>query len=59
MLGQQNNLANVRSVVGDLPVDGLHNGMGLASDRDGAARSAYVERLDGLEDQRPPLLPQL
>ena len=57
MLREINDLADVISVVRDLPIDGLNHGVILAADPDCAHQVFRLERLDGIKDAFPTLIP--
>ena len=57
MLGQQDDLPRMVGVVGELSVDGLHDGMGLATDVHRPTQVAVSQGLDRREDGAPAVLP--
>src|SRR5579863_9957620 len=59
VLGQQDDLADVRGVMSELAVDGLHDRVRFSANGDGAAEVGFGQRFEGGEDMRPTLLPHL
>jgi hypothetical protein len=57
MLGEKQNLANVMSVVSDLAVDGLHDGVRLGTNRDGSREVRFRERFERIEKIFPAAFP--
>src|SRR3979411_861878 len=57
MFGQENDLSGVLGIVRDLPIDSLHDRMGLAANRDPAHDGLGRERSDGREQPRPAFFP--
>lgn len=59
MLGQEDDLADVVAVVGELAVDGLDDAVRLGPDEDRHPQILLVEGRQGLEQAAPPLLPEV
>ena len=57
MFRQQDDLADVVGVVGELAVNGLHDGVGFAADGDGAGEIGVGERLKSGEQAGPACFP--
>jgi hypothetical protein len=57
MLGEKQNLANVMSVVSDLAVDGLHDGVRLGTNRDCSREVRLRERFERVEKIFPAAFP--
>src|SRR5260370_7404669 len=53
MFGEKNNLADVVSVVSDLAIDGLHHGVRLGANGDGARQIFIGERVQRVEAEFP------
>jgi hypothetical protein len=57
VLGGENDLADVHGIVGDLPIDGLHDGVRLGANQHLAADVAFHERFEGVENIFPASAP--
>ena len=57
MLRQQNDLADVMRIVGELAIDGLHHGVLFAANGDGAGQVGVGERLQRGEEAGPARFP--
>src|SRR5947209_12524052 len=57
VLGQEDDLADVVAVVGELPVDGLDDAVGLGADEDGHRQVLLAQGGQRLEETAPPFLP--
>src|SRR5260370_32274949 len=58
MFGEKNNLADVVSVVSDLAIDGLHHGVRLGANGDGARQIFIGEQVQRVEADFPAGFPE-
>src|SRR3569833_138532 len=57
VFGQKNDLPNVVRVMCDLAIDRLHDRVRFATDRHSSPHVFGLQRIDGIENRLPPVLP--
>ena len=57
MFGEENDLADVMGIVSDLAIDGLHDGVGFAANRDGFREVSVGKRFERVKDPFPACVP--